>query len=323
MTGSSASADTVDTTLVLAGSEVLISYPQGFGLATTSGQLPAASQIPPCDDGFDYCIYLDPAEFEGTNFSSAGVRIQQREDLSTEADCVLTQPSGYSDLLPIIAGASDFATTMYQAVGQGAAGQVSEGSLGRLYYDSACFEFETRIAYAQFSNFPAGAVREFDAGARQATVDRLLSVLDGVTLPDGRAGLWARKVAAEQSAAAPDPEPGAALEASDAPAMPTMSQPLAGAHVASPLLLVGEAPGTWFFEGSFPYQLVVPDGTVLAGGAVTAREDWMTEGTVSFEATVEFEVATETNAVLVLSKDNPSGLPENDASYETPLLLLP
>ena len=314
-------AGAMDTTLVLAGGDVRLSYPAGFGLATTLEQLLVSSPIPPCDEGFDYCIYLDSGEFEGTNFSSAGVRVAQRDDLPNEAACILAQPQGHVDLVPVIAGASDFATTMYQDVGEGAAGHFSNGSLGRLYYGSTCYEFESRVAQAQFSNFPPGTVREFDADALAATVGRLMGVLDGVTLPDGRAGLWARKVRTEPVDEAQYPEAATAVE--NAAFRPTVNEPAAGAHVSSPLRVTGEAPGSWFFEASFGYRLVVADGTVLASGATTALGEWMTEGPVPFEADVEFEVTTETNAMLVLAKDNPSGLVENDATYEVPLLLLP
>jgi len=200
--GQETAADaTMATTLVLADGEVLVSYPAGFGLAVTQEQLHVSSQIPPCDLGFDYCIYLDSGEFEGTNFSSAGLRIGPRDDLTNEADCMLTQPSGYADLVPVVAGASDFATTMFRGLDQGAAGHFSQGSLGRLYYDSVCYEFATRVAQAQFGNFARGAVEEFEAADLEATDARLMGVLDSVTLPDGRSGLWARKVPTEPVAA--------------------------------------------------------------------------------------------------------------------------
>lgn len=297
--------DDTETTLVLAGGETLVSYPADFGLAVTQEQLLVSSQIPPCEQGFNYCVYLDSDEFVGTNFASAGLRIDQRADLASEADCMLTQPSGYADLVPVVAGASDYATTMFAGVGQGAAGHFSQGSLGRLYFDSVCYEFETRIAQARYENFPQGSVEEYDAEDLAKTEVRLLGLLDSVTLPDGRSGLWARKVPAAQ------------------PASVTLSRPAAGDAVASPITVVGQAPGPWFFEATLPYELRAADGTVVASGAVHAGDDWMTEGPVPFEAVIEFAVPSTTEAVLVLMKDNPSGLPENDGSFELPLHLLP
>jgi hypothetical protein len=93
--------------------------------------------------------------------------------------------------------------------------------------------------------------------------------------------------------------------------------------VRSPLRVVGAVSGTWFFEASLPYQVMAADGTVLVSGVVMADSDWMTEALVPIEASIEFDVTSPTDAVLVLAKDNPSGLPENDASFEIPLHLLP
>ena len=305
-----------DTTLALADSAVLITYPDGFDLAVTPEQVLVDSQVPPCDEGFDYCIYLHADEFADTNFSSAGLGIVARDDLTNEASCMLQQPDGYVDLVPIVAGASDYATTMYHGVDQGAAGHHSSGSVGRLYYDSACYEFETRVAQAQLSNFPSGAVQEFDEADEEATAARLMSVMARVTLPDGRSSLWGRRTGATDGQVAGE-------RASGTSAYPELRAPLVGADVTSPLRLAGEAPGSWFFEASFPFRLVAADGEVLATGAVAANGDWMTESLVPFEQTIDFEVQVRTAAVLHLNKDNPSALPENDAAIEVPLHLLP
>lgn len=307
---------TLDTTLVLADGQVLISYPPGFELAVTTDQLVLDAHIPPCDEGFDYCIYIGPVEFEGTTFASAGLGIEARVDLTNEADCMLTQPDGYRDLVPVVAGASDFATTLYHGIDQGTAGHYSTGTLGRLYYDSVCYEFETRVAQSQYANYPTGTIEEFDAADQVRTSERLMAVMARVALPDGRDSLWGR-VAPQTGSWS-----GRGGETSAAP-LPHVLEPESGATVESPLRLVGEAPGPWFFEASFPYRLVSAGGEVLATGAATADGDWMTEGMVPFEVTVEFTVSEATDAVLRLQKDNPSGLPENDASIEVPLHLLP
>ncbi|HET8986536.1 MAG TPA: Gmad2 immunoglobulin-like domain-containing protein, partial [Trueperaceae bacterium] len=207
-------------------------------------------------------------------------------------------------------------------------GHVSNGSLGRLYYESACYEFETRVAHAQFGNFPSGAVVEFDAHDIEATEERLMSVLDEVTLPDGRSGLWARKVPTEPVSSVPDaagatPSGTEAVAPGQSAADVAIAEPAPDASVRSPLRVVGAVSGTWFFEASFPYQVLSVDGAVLASGAIVAESDWMTEALVPFEASIEFDVTSPTDALLVLARDNPSGLPENDASYEIPLHLLP
>jgi hypothetical protein len=93
--------------------------------------------------------------------------------------------------------------------------------------------------------------------------------------------------------------------------------PKSGDVVASPLEIKGEARGFWFFEASFPVFLVGSDEKVIAQGIATAKSDpegagWMTENFVPFEAKLEFEAPAVSEGFLVLKKDNPSGLPEND-----------
>ncbi len=101
-----------------------------------------------------------------------------------------------------------------------------------------------------------------------------------------------------------------------------LTTPSAGDTVTSPITLTGEARGTYYFEASFPVDIEDTDGNVIGQGYVTATEDWMTEEFVPFEGTLEFEAPTGATMVyLVAKKDNPSGLPENDAELRIPLNL--
>ena len=87
--------------------------------------------------------------------------------------------------------------------------------------------------------------------------------------------------------------------------------------VRSPLIVTGEARGVWYFEASFPLILTDTDGNVLAEGFATADDDWMTEEYVSFQGELIFEIPDLIEeGILILKKDNPSGLPENDDSFE-------
>jgi hypothetical protein len=99
--------------------------------------------------------------------------------------------------------------------------------------------------------------------------------------------------------------------------------PARGAPVESPLVIRGRAHGNWFFEAGFPVRLIDGRGEIVAEGIATALDDWMTEDFVPFEAELEFSLENETAAELVLMRDNPSGLPENEGSVSIPLVLLP
>jgi hypothetical protein len=110
-------------------------------------------------------------------------------------------------------------------------------------------------------------------------------------------------------------------EVSDSVTAPriTVATPQPGSAVSSPLTVSGEAHGSWYFEGSFPVRLLAADGTVLAEVPAPALEDWMQDAMVPFEVSLAFPATTATSGTLVLMRDNPSGLPENDASIKIPL----
>lgn len=99
----------------------------------------------------------------------------------------------------------------------------------------------------------------------------------------------------------------------------------AGDRVSSPLTVTGEARGFWFFEASFPVVLVDWDGRIIAEHYATAEGEWMTEEFVPFSFTLEFDTPPGpggpiNRGALILQRDNPSGLPENDAAVEIPII---
>ena len=92
--------------------------------------------------------------------------------------------------------------------------------------------------------------------------------------------------------------------------------------ISSPLTIKGEARGNWYFEASFPVILTNWDGLIIAEGIAQAKGDWMTTDFVPFEATLTFTVDKNTysnRGSLILRKDNPSGLPQNDNALEIPI----
>src|SRR5450756_1203227 len=98
-----------------------------------------------------------------------------------------------------------------------------------------------------------------------------------------------------------------------------VSKPQPNQVVESPLIIEGEARGTWFFEASFPVKLRDANGDVIATHFAQAQEDWMTEDFVPFKVQIKFEKPATDTGVLILEKDNPSELSENDAKIEIPV----
>jgi hypothetical protein len=87
-----------------------------------------------------------------------------------------------------------------------------------------------------------------------------------------------------------------------------IESPISGSSIDSPLIVKGEAKGEWFFEASFPVELVDSNNNVIATGVAIATTDSLTEDFVPFEAKVEFVSSEQKNGFLILKNDNPSGL---------------
>ena len=90
-------------------------------------------------------------------------------------------------------------------------------------------------------------------------------------------------------------------------------------EITSPLEVRGTAPGTWFFEANIGLRLEDRQGNVLAQGYAMANGDWMTTSSLGFMGTIEFQATRDMDGYLVVAKDNPSGLPENDDERKLPV----
>ncbi|MBU2545354.1 Gmad2 immunoglobulin-like domain-containing protein [Patescibacteria group bacterium] len=99
-----------------------------------------------------------------------------------------------------------------------------------------------------------------------------------------------------------------------------IDNPRPNQEIQSPLAINGEARGYWFFEGDFPIELINSDGEIIVQGVATAKTEWMTEDFVQFETLLEFEKPENNRGTLILRKDNPSGLPENEDALEIPVV---
>ncbi len=89
--------------------------------------------------------------------------------------------------------------------------------------------------------------------------------------------------------------------------------------VSSPLILEGEARGSWFFEASFPIKIFDENGTELGVVSAQTQGEWMTTEFVPFVAMLSFSTSTTQTGRLILYKDNPSGLGQHDDSMEIPI----
>lgn len=88
----------------------------------------------------------------------------------------------------------------------------------------------------------------------------------------------------------------------------------------------GEAYRSWYFEGSFPVEIIDITGKKVASGNATG--DWLSGNTddlnaddlIAFKVTfTNFAPGQAETGTLIFKKDNPSGLPENEKSCEIPV----
>lgn len=109
-------------------------------------------------------------------------------------------------------------------------------------------------------------------------------------------------------------------------ALISVTAPLPGETVSSPITARGEARGYWFFEGDAPVVVTNWDGLIIGEGYITAQNDWMSEDFVPFTGTIEYTLPADSysaSGTVIFQRDNPSGRPENDAAYEIPVQLVP
>lgn len=117
------------------------------------------------------------------------------------------------------------------------------------------------------------------------------------------------------------PTAGNTVYSNSTPHVIVVSAPTPGARVGKRFTVSGIARGNWYFEASFPIVLMGSRGEILVRQPVQAKGEWMTEKFVPFETVI---IAPETYrgpALLVLKKDNPSGIPQYDASVSFPVLI--
>jgi len=165
---------------------ITLIYPTtDFRLATSSQQIAVHSYIPPCDADLDFCLYYIGAAYHGTNFESAGIRVEKRSDLTTSAACLTAPPTGFSNFTPTSTTVGDYSVSEFTPIGNAGAGHFAKGTLYRLAYNGACYEFETRIGQSNFANYPSGTIQEFTPIEQEGLQSEIVGILNDVTLSSG------------------------------------------------------------------------------------------------------------------------------------------
>jgi hypothetical protein len=100
-----------------------------------------------------------------------------------------------------------------------------------------------------------------------------------------------------------------------------VSSPIKNAVVTSPVRVIGEAVGNWYFEGTFPAVITDSANVVIGQAIVSAGGNWMTAKMVPFDVSITFnQQPVGSRGHIILKKDNPSGLAQNNASLDIPVI---
>jgi hypothetical protein len=84
--------------------------------------------------------------------------------------------------------------------------------------------------------------------------------------------------------------------------------------------VTGKVRGFWAFEANLPMKLTEPNGTLISQTYTTVQGDWMTEDFVPFSAVIDAG-SYRGDALLVIMRDNASGLPEHDREIAIPVVI--
>jgi len=99
--------------------------------------------------------------------------------------------------------------------------------------------------------------------------------------------------------------------------------PKIGDTIYSPVNILGQARGSWFFEAVFPVRLLDEKNNLLASGQAHAQGEWTTDNFVPFTVQLSYSLSATSSGVLIFNNDNPSGLPQNSKELRLPVEISP
>lgn len=145
---------------IAAGGNFSFERPENFGLAVNRDQILVKSMIPPCEAGFDYCLYYNGKKYKNTNFKTAGVGIYILKN-KTEAACFSAASyNGRKENLHTET-INDVSFTVFSS-GNAAMGHYANDVVYQTFLDGTCYRFIARIGVSQFENYEKGTIEKFD-----------------------------------------------------------------------------------------------------------------------------------------------------------------
>lgn len=132
--------------------------PEDFGLAIREKQILVKSVIPPCGEGFDYCLYYNGKKYKNTNFETAGIGFYSIESESLE-NCLDQYNGSKENLHTETINGKKF--TVFSS-GNAATGHYAKDVVYQTFQNGKCYKFVARIGVSQFQNYEPGTIEKFD-----------------------------------------------------------------------------------------------------------------------------------------------------------------
>lgn len=177
-----ASDDNEDNARMVTPNGLVFWKPNDFGLAVNEDQVLAESYIPPCTNGFDYCLYYNTNKYADTNFGSAGVAINTLDADDAEA-CTSVEnynrPIQNKHIQKV--GGTDF--WVFES-GGAATGHAAHDKIYRSYQNNTCFQLTARISSSSYSNYKPGTIEKFTDEMRIDLQEELEGIVERMEFQD-------------------------------------------------------------------------------------------------------------------------------------------
>lgn len=150
--------------------------PDGFGLAVNKDQILAKSYIPPCGEGFLYCLYYNGKKYENTNFESAGVGIYVLEN-TAENSCFSAEKFNGRKENFHTETISNVKFSVFSS-GNAATGHYAKDIIYQTFQNGKCYRFVARIGTSQYQNYEPGTIEKFTPEMEDEMRSTLKEVLE-------------------------------------------------------------------------------------------------------------------------------------------------
>lgn len=163
---------------VAAGGDYSFERPENFGLAVNSDQILVKSMIPPCEVGFDYCLYYNGEKYNNTNFETAGVGFYVVKNKSETACFSAAEYNGRKGNLHTET-INGIQFTVFDS-GDAAMGHYANDVVYQTFQNGTCYRFIARVGTSQFDNYEKGTIEKFDPQMEKEIKEDLKKIIRGI-----------------------------------------------------------------------------------------------------------------------------------------------